>query len=98
MDFTEEATPVITIESIRAKLTEVVGSRIKLHANLGRSRVLECEGDLVQAHPHHFIMELEKRRGKISRASYEYADILTGMVELSDIDSGQLLFPVCARV
>ena len=82
------------VDRIRDTLINCTGSRLKVKANMGRSRIIECEGVLVQAHPQLFIMEVEKKRGRITRQSYQYVDILTGTVELSTIESNESLFPV----
>ena len=39
-----------------------------------------------------FIVEVEERRGRKSRQSYQYVDVLTGTVELFDPESGERLF------
>jgi uncharacterized protein Veg len=91
MDLEEKAQ---VIEKIHLKLLDCIGTRLKLKANLGRSRVIECEGTVLQVHPQLFIMNLERKRGRIARQSYQYVDILTGTVELSYVDTNELLFPV----
>ena len=59
---------------------------------MGRSRVVERTGVLVQVHPSLFIVEVGERRGRTARQSYQYVDVLTGTVELFDIESGERLF------
>ncbi len=71
------------VDSIHDTLNDFVGSRIKVRANMGRSKIVESEGVLTQVHPRLFIMEVERKRGRKARQSYQYADVLTGMVELS---------------
>lgn len=71
------------VDSIHDTLSDFVGQRIKVRANMGRSKIVEREGVLTQVHPKLFIMELDRKRGCTSRQSYQYADILTGTVELS---------------
>ena len=71
------------VESIHDTLDDFVGQRIKVRANMGRSKIVESEGVLTQVHPRLFIMEVERKRGRTARHSYQYADVLTGMVELS---------------
>ena len=39
-----------------------------------------------------FIVEVDERRGRKSRQSYQYVDVLTGTVELFDPESGEHLF------
>lgn len=77
-------------ETIHDTLSEHVGQRLGVRANLGRSKIVESVGVLTQVHPQLFIMEIDRKRGRTSRQSYQYADILTGMVELSK--DGEPLF------
>ncbi len=71
------------VDSIHDTLNDFVGSRIKVRANMGRSKIVENEGVLTQVHPRLFIMEVERKRGAKARHSFQFADILSGMVELS---------------
>lgn len=71
------------VESIHDTLDDFVGQRIKVRANMGRSKIVESEGVLTQVHPRLFIMEVERKRGRTARHSYQFADVLTGTVELS---------------
>ena len=41
-------------------------------------------------HPRLFIMEIDRKRGRTARQSYQYVDVLTGTVELSQ--NGEALF------
>ena len=59
---------------------------------MGRSRIVERAGTLVHAHPSLFVVEVEERRGRTSRQSYQYVDVLTGTVELYDTETGERLF------
>jgi uncharacterized protein Veg len=86
------------VDSIHKKLIDCTGSRLRVKANLGRSRVIECEGVVLQAHPAHFLMVLERKRGRFARQSYQYVDILTGTVELSHVESNEPLFPLLIEV
>lgn len=71
------------VGNIRETLNGLVGQRLSIRANMGRSKVIESEGILMQVHPQLFIVEVERRRGRKTRQSYQYVDILTGTVELS---------------
>lgn len=84
-----EIPPANRIDIIRDELTALQGERLKVHANMGRSRIVERTGTLVMAHPSLFVVEVEERRGRTSRQSYQYVDVLTGTVELYDTDSGE---------
>ena len=87
---------VMPVSAIRERLKEREGQRIHVHANLGRSKVTEAEGPLTQAHPSLFIVEVEGKRGRKTRQSYQYVDILTKTVELTDPVTGEDLFPELA--
>ena len=78
------------VDSIHDTLHDFVGQRLKVRANMGRSKIVESEGVLMQVHPQLFIMEVKRKRGASARQSYQYVDVLTGMVELSQ--DGQPLF------
>lgn len=84
------------VAEIHQKLAAMTGSHFKVRANMGRSRIVERDGVLLQTHDSLFIIEVEERRGRRARQSYQYVDVLTGTVELSDPASGELIFePVC---
>ena len=87
MDIAQQAK---IIDGIRETLTGYVGKRLKVRANMGRSKILVNEGELTQVHPQLFIMEVDRKRGRTARQSYQYVDILTGMVEL--FEDGEPLF------
>lgn len=89
MDLVKQAQIVSTIHDT---LNDFVGQRIKVRANMGRSKIVENEGILTQVHPRLFIMEVDRKRGRTARQSYQYADVLTGTVELSQ--DGSPLFGV----
>jgi len=87
---TENDIPSVNrVDQIRASLDEIKGSRIRVRANMGRSRIIERTGELVGVHPALFIVEVEERRGRKARQSYQYADVLTGTVELYDPETGE---------
>ncbi len=78
------------VDSIHDTLNDFVGQRIKVRANMGRSKIVENEGILTQVHPRLFVMEVERKRGAKARHSFQFADVLTGMVELSQ--NGEPIF------
>lgn len=80
MDLAKQA---LIIDTIRETLNEYVGQKLHVRANMGRSKIVQNEGLLLQVHPQLFIMEIKRKRGVAARQSYQYVDILTGMVELS---------------
>ena len=87
MDLAKQAT---IVDQIHDTLEELVGQRLHVKANMGRSKIMESEGALTQVHPQLFIMEVDRKRGRTVRQSYQYVDVLTGMVELSQ--DGESLF------
>lgn len=87
MDLAKQA-QIIT--NIHDTLSDFVGQKLRVKANMGRSKIVESEGVLMQVHPQLFIMEVKCKRGASARQSYQYVDILTGMVELSQ--NGQPIF------
>ena len=78
-----EIPSVNRVDEIKDRLRDLEGQRVKVRANMGRSRIVERAGTLVHVHP--------------ARQSYQYVDILTGTVELFDIDSGERLFDYVAE-
>ena len=43
-----------------------------------------------------FVIEVEERRGRKARQSYQYVDVLTGTVELYDMNTGERLLDYTA--
>lgn len=80
------------VDEIKDKLAQMVGERVKVKANMGRARVIERMGTVKTVHPAVFIVEVNERRGRTSRQSYQYVDVLTGTVELFDPESGEHIF------
>lgn len=80
------------VNDIHVKLSEMLEQRVRVKANMGRTRVVERMGTIKTVHPSVFIIEVDERRGRKSRQSYQYVDVLTGTVELFDPESGEHLF------
>ena len=87
MDLAQQAQ---LIDFIHDTLEPYVGQKLRVRANMGRSKIIESDGTLTQVHPRLFIMEMDRKRGRTARQSYQYVDVLTGTVELSQ--SGEPLF------
>lgn len=81
-----------SIERIKEDLASLVGEKLKLKANLGRSKVVEAVGVLEEAHPRLFILNV-KDGDQVRRLSYSYADLLTQTVQLSQVDTAENLLP-----
>lgn len=86
-----EIPPVNRVDTIREELKALEGSRLKVRANMGRSRIVERMGTLIAVHPQLFVVEVEERRGRKARQSYQFVDVLTGTVEIYDTDTGERL-------
>ena len=80
------------VAELQEKLSGMVGDRVKVKANMGRTRVIERLGIIKNVHPAVFIIEVDERRGRKSRQSYQYVDVLTGTVELFDPETGEHIF------
>ena len=80
------------VAEIQEKLSGMVGDRVKVKANMGRTRVIERMGIIKNVHPAVFIIEVDERRGRKSRQSYQYVDVLTGTVELFAPETGEHIF------
>ncbi len=78
---------------IRTDLEGMMGTRMRLRANMGRSKIVEREGVLEQIHPSLFVVKVEEKRERTARVSYSYVDVLTGTVELTHCESGENLLP-----
>jgi uncharacterized protein Veg len=84
---------VEVVSRIRTDLENMMGTRMRLRANMGRSKIVEREGVLEQTHPSLFVVKVEEKRERTARVSYSYVDILTGTVELTHPESGENVFP-----
>jgi uncharacterized protein Veg len=81
------------VSRIRTDLQALMGTRMRLRANMGRSKIVEREGVLEETHPALFVVKVEEKRERTARVSYSYVDILTRTVELTHCDSGENVFP-----
>lgn len=90
MDVAEQA---LVVGRIRTDLEAMMGTRMRLRANMGRSKIVEREGILEQTHPALFVVKVEEKRERTARVSYSYVDVLTGTVELTHCESGESLLP-----
>ncbi len=79
------------VDQIKEALATLQGQRLRVRANMGRSRIIERTGTLLHVHPSLFVIEVEERRGRTARQSYQYVDVLTGTVELYDPTTGERL-------
>lgn len=91
MHMDNEVPPVNRVDQIRAEISDLKDQRIRVRANMGRSRIIERTGTVVVAHPSLFVVEVEERRGRRARQSYQYVDVLTGTVEIYNVETGERL-------
>ena len=84
---------VACVNNIHETLVGFTGKRLRVRANMGRSKIIEREGVLTQAHNSLFIVEVDEKRGRKARQSYQYVDVLTGTVELTNPENEEPLFP-----
>jgi len=89
----EVAQQVLLVGRIRTDLEAMMGTRMRLRANMGRSKIVEREGVLEQTHPALFVVKVEEKRDRTARVSYSYVDVLTGTVELTNCEDGENLLP-----
>ena len=85
--------PEDRVHDIRTQLTDMKGGSVFLKANLGRSKVLERSGTIIECHNEIFVIEVREKRNRTARSSYQYVDVLTKSVELYHADSGDAIFP-----
>ena len=78
------------VDGIHDTLNDFVGQRIESARQHGPFEDRRKRRQLTQVHPQLFIMEVDRKRGRTARQSYQYVDVLTGMVELSQ--NGEPLF------
>ena len=72
------------LDSCRAKLQSMIGSRVKLTSNGGRKRLIIHEGVIDNCYPNVFTVKCQRESdGKFEIVSYSYIDILTRAVRLS---------------
>ena len=89
----EQQTQRADVGRIRTDLESLMGTRMRLKANMGRSKIIEREGVLEQTHPSLFVVKVDEKRQRTARVSYSYVDVLTGTVELTCVESGESLLP-----
>lgn len=68
----------MTIEMIRDDIHNNLGNKAKIVHNEGRNRILEYEGEVVEAYKNVFII-LDRN----SKRSFSYYDILTETIKVS---------------
>lgn len=87
MDLTEQAQ---LIGKIKETFEKHIGEKVHVEQDLGRSRISTNNGIVYQVHPRLFILEVQRKRVPKARMSFQFADILTGVVKVSQ--NGEPLF------
>ena len=64
-----EIPSVNRVDDIRDQLKGLEGKRLKVRANMGRSRIVERAGTLVHAHPSLFVVEAAPRASPTSTST-----------------------------
>ncbi len=80
------------VSRIKSDIQVHLGKNLRVRINLGRGKVMECNGVLEEAYPNLFVVKVRKNEDEIRRISCSYADILTKTVELSNPQNGENLF------
>lgn len=81
------------VERIKGDLKSYLGVKMRLRANIGRSKIIEKEGTLKETHPNLFVVKVDEKQDDTRLISYSYADVLTKTVELTNPKSGEALLP-----
>lgn len=71
-----------TIESIKDRLTDLIGENIVITVEAGRRKTTTHEGKLTETYPAVFVVELDDYKDSYERVSYSYADVLTNAIEI----------------
>ena len=88
-----ETAQVDVVGQIRTHLEDMMGDRMRLKANMGRSKIIERVGTLEEIHPSLFVVKVDEKRNRTARVSYSYVDVLTGTVELIHPENEESLLP-----
>lgn len=75
-----------SVELIRDRLTELVGTRLQINANRGRRRYQTYEGTLEATYPSIFILRVESPGRAPRNVSFSYADVLMHSVLIAPVD------------
>lgn len=79
-----------TLADIKKTLDGHLGKPLRLKANGGRKKTVECNGILSETYNAVFVVELDQKENACKRVSYSYTDILTEAVEITFLDDNQL--------
>lgn len=77
------------INEIRDLLELHVGRRVRIIYDLGRSKNVKYFATITGCYPNVFSARVELKRGRTRMMSYSYVDVLTGVVQLFEVDTGE---------
>ena len=77
MDLSQQA---LIIDGLHEILKDYVGKSINLTVNLGRGKKAVFDAKLINLYSKLFVVEVEYKRQRTIRQSYQFVDILTGVI------------------
>ena len=69
-----------TIESVRKKLEDIMGSEVKMQVNKGRKKIVKFDAKLVSTYPSVFTVFVQN--SSEPERSYSYTEVLCGNVKI----------------
>ncbi len=82
------------IQRVKELLSQNIGKKIKLSAKKGRKRVITRHGVIKETYPSIFLVTLDsisEFADTDRTASYSYADVLTKTIEITVVDTKQVI-------
>lgn len=73
----------LEMDSVKAQVQELKGSRIIMYINKGRKKILKLYGTVVDIYPSVFTVKIEGSKS-LDIQSYSFSDVLTGDVRLEE--------------
>ena len=70
----------LIIDGLHEILKDYLGKSINLTVNLGRGKKAVFDAKLINLYSRLFVVEVEYKRGRTIRQSYQFVDILTGVI------------------
>lgn len=77
MELSQQA---LIIDGLHEILKDYLGKSINLTVNLGRGKKAVFDAKLINLYSRLFVVEVEYKRGRTIRQSYQFVDILTGVI------------------
>ena len=73
------------INEVKKNIEGCVGQKVLLRGSLGRNKLFEKEGTLVNTYPNIFVVKMDDSKRNVT---YSYTDVLTKTVELNIQNDG----------